>query len=104
MKPVAIAYAVLLAVATERTLGDELGRLFFDVKQRVALDEKRKKQNTKGITTSIASGDIEASNEELETQSVPLPTPRITGKVVRSSGNNTVWINQYPHYKKSASP
>ena len=94
----------LLMNSTPVKAADELGRLFFDAKQRAGLDEKRKLQKTKGFHASSVSPEGEQSQSTGEMESVVIPEPRVTGKVTRSSGNNTVWINHHPNYKPRVGP
>ena len=84
-------------------IAEELGRLFFDAQQRATLDDKRGAQKVTGAASKLLTRnpELDAVLPDTETQSMHLPEPRITGKVTRSSGNNTVWINHYPQYKKS---
>ena len=105
MKRTALLISWLLGIVVPASdlRAEELGRLFFDAKQRMTLDEKRKTETVKGSTAQLITWkpELDGALPDAEVQSVPLPEPRITGKVIRSSGNNTVWINHYPQYKRS---
>ena len=98
-----ISWLLGIVVPASDLRAEELGRLFFDAKQRTTLDEKRKMEKVKGSTAQLVTRKPELDEvlSNTEVQSVRLPEPRITGRVTRSSGNNTVWINHYPQYKKS---
>ncbi len=104
MRAVLVLIALMGFVApAPSAVAQELGRLFFDATQRATLDEKRKTQTVKGAAGQVITRKPESDDRssDAEPQSVRLPEPRITGKVIRSSGNNTVWINHHPNYKKS---
>jgi hypothetical protein len=75
-----VAVALLLAAATAPAAGaDDLGRLFYTPQQRADLDKKR------------ASNSIEA---EVVVESLVT----VNGRVSRSSGKTTTWINGVPLY------
>lgn len=79
---------------------EQLGRLFFSDAERKALNEKRLSAKIKP-TARIEKKDATAPDAETSTEvseSVRLPEPKITGKVIRSSGNDTVWLNHSPNY------
>ena len=82
---------------------EELSRLFFSPAERKAMNERRAAPPPKPIASAAkkesVETDVKASAEVGE--SVRLPNPKITGKVIRSSGNNTIWFNQYPQYKRA---
>ncbi len=82
---------------------EELGRLFFNGAERKAMNEKRLPPKLKPIASvtqkESAEPKVKASAEVSE--SVRIPDPKITGKVIRSSGNNTVWLNRYPQYERA---
>jgi hypothetical protein len=82
----------------------ELGRLFFSPAERKAMNEKRLSPTFKPVARAIKSNRSEPDAEDSAevSESVRLPEPKITGKVTRSSGNNTIWINHSPNYLPSA--
>lgn len=79
---------------------EELSRLFFSPAERKAMNERRTLPPPKPIASAArkesVEPDVKASAEVGE--SVRLPNPKITGKVIRSSGNDTIWFNQSPNY------
>jgi hypothetical protein len=79
----------------------DLGRLFFSADERRIMNQKRvaPMRETKRDVAPKASEESTAVLEPAE--SVQLPPPKITGQVIRSSGNNTVWVNHYPQYKRA---
>lgn len=81
---------------------EELGRLFFDAAERQAMNDKRLSPKPKPIAsvTKKESPAPEPKEQAEVTESVRLRAPKITGKVIRSSGNNTLWVNQYPQYQR----
>jgi hypothetical protein len=81
----------------------ELGRLFFSPAERKAMNERRAAPQPKAIASSVKNKTVVADvqDESKINESVPLPNPKMTGKVIRSSGNNTIWFNQYPQYKRA---
>jgi hypothetical protein len=81
----------------------ELGRLFFSAAERKAMNEKRALPPPKPIATVAKKESVESDVKESAEagESVRLPNPKMTGKVIRSSGNNTIWLNQYPQYKRA---
>jgi hypothetical protein len=68
---------MLMLIASAPAAGEPLGRLFLTPERRVALERQRQLN-------------IQAA-QTLEGSSVTLD-----GVVVRSSGRNTVWVNQHP--------
>lgn len=74
-----IVAALLLAATAAPAIGAELGRLFYTPQQRAELDRKR------------ASNAIEA---EVVVESLVT----VNGRVSRSSGKTTTWINGVPQY------
>jgi hypothetical protein len=96
--------ARLLSLAVLATLSvhahtQELGRLFFTPQERQALDDKRRLGANKAAA-GVHSASALASEPEpaQEAASVIVPQPVVTGFVVRSSGKNTVWLNQRPAF------
>jgi hypothetical protein len=91
--------AALTAVSVSAH-AQELGRLFFTAQERQALDDKRKAGvNKNAAATQTAATALPAESVPVpEAESVIVPEPVITGFVVRSSGKNTVWVNQQPAY------
>ena len=96
-----IVFAALVSiVVAPKVSAEELARLFFSAQERQALSQKRlapPKAETKKLQSEIASDTV--ANEDVS-ESVVLPPPKITGRVVRSSGNNTVWMNQHPQFRR----
>jgi hypothetical protein len=81
---------------------DQLARLFFNTTERQAMNEKRRmpKHQTPAVANSMKnpSAETESKTQDDVTESVEPRPPKITGQVIRSSGNNTVWINHAPNY------
>jgi len=75
-----IIAALLLAAAAAPAAGADLGRLFYTPQQRTELDRKR------------ATDTVEAEVVVVES----LVT--VNGRVSRSSGKTTTWINGVPQY------
>lgn len=72
-----ILAALVLLLAAQACLAQELGRLFFTPEQRAALDARRKARvPDRPATAAITS-----------------PTTRLDGYVKRSGGRSTVWVN-----------
>ena len=78
-----LSLAVLLALAAGESWAASLDRLFFTPERRAALERQRQlnQQETQTIEGSVMSLD---------------------GIVVRSSGKNTVWVNQRPQDERAA--
>ena len=91
------AFAVAAALLCAPACAESLGRLFFSAAERQALDRKPAPPPV-----------IETKTENLRTPSpaprppkrrpevVAVPEPKVTGFVTRSSGKNTMWLNQKP--------
>lgn len=99
------AHAIALAIAVvfgglSPAGSAEMGRLFFTPQERQALNQKRLRAQASGAHKTDAKSDAELMADAEPIESVPLPPPKITGKVTRSSGNNTLWVNHYPQYKR----
>lgn len=94
-----------IVFGTPALSAEELGRLFFNAAERKAMNEKRLSSNAKpnSSVAKIESSPREAKYPAEESESVRLPDPKITGKVIRSSGNNTIWLNHFPQYKRGNS-
>ena len=92
------ALLILLATRIPAAQTEELGRLFFSAQERQLLNQKRALPAPDLARESLAKQELAASPEL--TESVPLPPPKVTGRVTRSSGNDTVWINHHPQYKR----
>jgi len=73
----ALAGALLVAVPTRPLQAQEMGRLFFTPQQREAFDARRKAR--------VPDRPAEALVES--------PTARLDGRVERSGGRSTVWVN-----------
>lgn len=73
-----LAAVVLVAAATPAT-GTDLGRLFYTPQQRADLDRKR-------------------ATNAVETEVVVESLVTVNGRVSRSSGKTTTWINGVPQY------
>lgn len=80
---------------------DELDRLFFSADERRTMNQKRISPVREMKREASPKEDAESTASLRPTESVPLPPPKITGQVIRSSGNNTVWVNHYPQYKRA---
>jgi hypothetical protein len=94
---------ILILLAILPAAAEDLGRLFFNAQERQVLNQKRAlvATNTQDVSIPKTSTALEA-NASLEAKElVPLTLLKVTGQVVRSSGNNTIWINHSPHYKRS---
>ena len=74
------ALVLAFAFAPAASAQTPLGRLFFTPEQRAALDARRKAR----IPDKPAAAIIES------------PTTRLDGRVVRSGGKSTVWVNGMP--------
>jgi len=68
---------LILMVAAEACIGQELGRLFFSPEQRAALDARRKARMPDKPAAVVTVS----------------PTTKLDGYVKRSSGPSTVWVN-----------
>ena len=95
-----IAPALILSSLTAVVSADELGRLFFSEKERQTLNQER--SNPARVASRDADPKVQSdASANLEpSESVPLPPRTITGRVLRSSGNNTDWVNHFPQYKR----
>ena len=92
------ALLILLATGIPAAQAEELGRLFFSAVERQVLNQKRSLPAPDKTDGSLPTQKPAASFDSME--SVPLPAPKVTGRVTRSSGNDTVWINHQPQYKR----
>ena len=92
------ALLILLATGIPAAQAEELGRLFFSADERRVLNQKRALPAPDLARESLLKQELAASDEP--TESVPLPPPKVTGRVTRSSGNDTVWMNHHPQYKR----
>ncbi len=92
------ALLLLLSLAFPSVIAEELGRLFFSAEERQVLNQKRSLPAPDKTAGSLPIQKPAASFDSME--SVPLPAPKVTGQVTRSSGNNTVWVNHHPQYKR----
>ena len=92
------ALLILLATGIPAAQAEELGRLFFSADERRVLNQKRALPVPDLARESLLKQERAASGEP--TESVPLPPPKVTGRVTRSSGNDTVWMNHQPQYKR----
>jgi hypothetical protein len=91
------AFAFVMAAPVAQS--EELARLFFTAPERQALSQKRLTPPKSISSKSQTSITTDADSIEDVSESVVLPPPKITGRVVRSSGNNTVWMNHHPQYR-----
>ena len=98
--PVRTCTALLIVLATQvpGVQAEELGRLFFNAQERQLLNQKRALPAPDVAREALSKKELAAVDEP--TESVPLPPPKVTGRVTRSSGNDTVWINHQPQYKR----
>jgi len=80
LRCVTLVAALLLAAVAAPAAGTDLGRLFYTPQQRAELDRKR------------ATNAVEA--EEVVVESLVT----VNGRVSRSSGKTTTWINGVPQY------
>ena len=92
------ALLLLLLLAFPSVIAEELGRLFFSAEERQVLNQKRSLPAPDKTDGSLPTQKPAASFDSME--SVPLSAPKVTGRVTRSSGNDTVWINHQPQYKR----
>ena len=92
------ALLILLATRIPAAEAEELGRLFFSAEERWVLNQKRALPAPDLAREALLKQDLAASFDSME--SVPLPPPKVTGRVTRSSGNDTVWMNHQPQYKR----
>ena len=92
------ALLILLATRIPAAEAEELGRLFFSAEERRVLNQKRALPAPDLAREALLKQDLAASFDSME--SVPLPPPKVTGRVTRSSGNDTVWMNHQPQYKR----
>jgi hypothetical protein len=86
-----------------------LDRLFFSAEERRALD-RPPRADAPSLATQVTP--VPAVREALppprrpspasqESRSVEAEPPKVTGYVKRSSGNDTIWLNQQPRYRRS---
>lgn len=75
-----LAGALLVAAHNRPVQAQEMGRLFFTPQQREALDARRKARIPDRPTEKL----------------VESPTARLDGRVERSGGRSTVWVNGTP--------
>ncbi len=92
------ALLILLAPGMPAAPAEELGRLFFRADERRVLNQKRALPAPYVAREALPKQELAASDEP--TESVPLPPPKVTGRVTRSSGNDTVWMNHHPQYNR----
>lgn len=92
------AVLVILSGFAPQTSAEDLGRLFFSADERRILNQKRSAPSQE---TSREAVPKPVANLE-PAESVQLAPPKITGRVVRSSGNNTVWVNETPNYLRKS--
>lgn len=76
MRRVAALVLLCAALAPRVVTAQDLGRLFFTLEQRAALDARRK-----------------ARLPDKPAVAAPSPTTRIDGSVTRSSGRSTLWVD-----------
>jgi hypothetical protein len=95
----------LLAGSAPALCSDDLGRLFFNATERQALNEKRRAPKPQPVASTMKNPipEPEPKPQADITESVPLREPKITGQVIRSSGNNTIWVNHAPNYLPNSS-
>jgi hypothetical protein len=96
--------SLLVMIMMTPASAEELSRLFFDKQERQSLNQKRTLVTpaaTQRIIPKITSTPELTTNLE-PMESVPLPAPKVTGQVIRSSGNNTIWVNHNPQYKRGS--
>ena len=98
-----IVRALILAAFASSAGANEIGRLFFSPDQRQNLNQKRSNVTVPPARVPTAKVSPDTVTDPVSTASVPIPPQRITGRVTRSSGNNTVWINQTPNYARYSS-
>ena len=89
---------ILLVTRIPAAQAEELGRLFFSADERRVLNQKRALPAPDLAREALPKQELAAGDEP--TESVPLPPPKVTGRVTRSSGNDTVWMNHHPQYKR----
>ncbi len=89
---------ILLVTRIPAAQAEELGRLFFSADERRLLNQKRALPAPDVARKALSKQELAAGDES--TESVPLPPPKVTGRVTRSSGNDTVWMNHQPQYKR----
>lgn len=95
-----IASMLLLCSFAAITNAEEIGRLFFSADERRVMNQKRSEPIRQKQRDVAQKSSAELAGEIEPTESVPLPPPKITGQVIRSSGHNTVWVNHFPQYKR----
>lgn len=90
-----------------------LDRLFFSVEERRALDRPSRNAPTAPSAPAVASQaspppapretpPVRRSARPAEApRGVEVEPPKVTGFVKRSSGNDTVWVNQRPQYRRT---
>jgi len=103
-RPVGLGVMAAFLVATAMPARPaELGRLFFSPEQRRAMEAARVRgprstdAERSGRSQDGAGG--RPSTIRTEPAIVDLPPPIVTGYVHRSSGNDTLWVNQQPQYR-----
>ena len=81
MRTLILIALVLLSLAAPAAAADELGRLFFTPEQRQDLDRRRASNRAEEEAPQIREGPL-----------------ILDGRVQRSSGRTTTWINGAPEY------
>jgi hypothetical protein len=97
-----VAWLVILSGFAQQTSADELGRLFFSAEERRLLDQKRTTPSQVSSKESMPKLKTESTAKLEPAESVLLAPPTITGRVIRSSGNNTIWFNETPNYRRNS--
>ena len=95
-----LSCALMLAglVVTNTVAAAELGRLFFDAGQRAEI-EKRRLVGLKNDPAPTQAAPIAVQ----ETAPQPLGTVTVNGRVSRSNGKSTTWVNGIPQHDAFAS-
>lgn len=97
-----LLWAEMLLCGASALNAEELGRLFFSSAERKAMNENPVSAAPKSVVavTQKENPAPEPKASAEVSKSVRLPALKVTGKVIRSSGNNTIWVNHSPQYKR----
>ena len=91
---------LIVSLISGPTGAEEIGRLFFSAEQRQILQQQRAAPLPLPPPETPAKAKSAVTAKQEPAESVPVTPPKITGKVLRSSGNNTVWLDHKPQYKR----
>jgi hypothetical protein len=93
----AAAFALAGALLCAPVCAESLGRLFFSPAERQALDQPPPPARVaESKPESVRAPDPVPVAPKRRAAAVKGPDPKVTGFVTRSSGKNTMWLNQKP--------